>query len=328
VEYLRQLREFVGHRPIIAAGATLVVRNSDERLLLQLRSDTETWGLPGGAMELGETLPETARRELREETGLEGGELRLLDVLSGPEYFFIYPNGDQLYSVIALYEASGVTEGTHIPDSETLRLSYFSLDELPELESRTGLIIRHLREMSYFPRESSPARLAHPSAEYRDSFLEAMHEFQGEGRFLERDLTKMANDFEGYVIGLLRMKDRATQRQDLVPETRLWLVEGGEFIGVTGIRHELNENLLAWGGHIGYAVRPSKRRRGYGKLILQLALEKSKEIGISRVLVTCSPENVASRKIIESNGGILENEAEVEIDGKLDKKLRYWIDVA
>jgi len=162
--------------------------------------------------------------------------------------------------------------------------------------------------------------LARPSEKYRDSYIEAVRELQAEGAWLTFDLGR---DFGEYVQDLLRRSDRATQEPDLVPETFWWLVEGDEFIGVTSVRHELTESLRKVGGHIGYAIRPLKRRMGYGRLILELALEKAKELGLRRVLVTCDADNIASRKIIESNGGVLEDE--IEADGV--RKLRYWIDL-
>ncbi len=98
---------------------------------------------------------------------------------------------------------------------------------------------------------------------------------------------------------------------ELVPETWLWLVDGDEYIGRASIRHELNDELLLVAGHIGYEIRPTKRRQGYGTQILALALERAREMGIYKVLVTCDTDNFGSRKIIEANGGKLENEIQV-----------------
>lgn len=144
--YIKEMRSLVGSRPLIGVGATVIVRNSNGEILLQKRSDTLTWGLPGGHMELGEDLQQTARRELLEETGLTAGRLFLLGVLSGPEFFFIYPNGDQMHTVIVLYEAAEV-QGTPIPrDSESMELRFFSPHALPELETRAANILKSLTQ--------------------------------------------------------------------------------------------------------------------------------------------------------------------------------------
>lgn len=95
-------------------------------------------------------------------------------------------------------------------------------------------------------------------------------------------------------------------------------------IGTIQIRHELNEYLLNIGGHIGDGVRPSERRKGYATEMIRLALEKCKEIGLDRVLITCNKDNIGSRKSIQNNGGILENEV---IDGDGKELQRFWIEL-
>ena len=95
-------------------------------------------------------------------------------------------------------------------------------------------------------------------------------------------------------------------------------------IGTIQIRHELNEYLLNIGGHIGDGVRPSERRKGYATEMIRLALEKCKEIGLDRVLMTCNKDNIGSRKSIQNNGGILENETLDEIGKELQ---RFWIEL-
>ena len=94
------------------------------------------------------------------------------------------------------------------------------------------------------------------------------------------------------------------------------------FVGAVNIRHYLNDSLLKMGGHIGDGVRPSERRKGYATEMIRLALEECKKLGIDRVLMVCYKDNIASRKSIINNGGILENEIQAE-DGKIDQ--RYWI---
>ncbi len=137
--YIREIRKHIGHAPMLAAGATVAVIKNN-KILLNLRSDTNTWGIPGGSLELGETLEETAARELKEETNLTAKAFRLLNVFSGRDFYFKYPNGEALYSVIALYLAEDVNGEMKITDGESHELKYFGKTELPALESRAKVI--------------------------------------------------------------------------------------------------------------------------------------------------------------------------------------------
>lgn len=138
--YIKKMRKFIGHAPMLSAGATVVVIKNN-KILLNLRSDTNTWGIPGGALELGETLEETAARELNEETNLKAESFTLINVFSGKDFYFKYPNNDELYSVVALYFADNVTGELRITDDESFELKYFGSDELPVLESRAKVIV-------------------------------------------------------------------------------------------------------------------------------------------------------------------------------------------
>lgn len=104
---------------------------------------------------------------------------------------------------------------------------------------------------------------------------------------------------------------------DLVPSTLYWLYIDGAPVGYGKLRHCLNGHLRKIGGHIGYVIRPAARGKGYAKLLLRLVLAKAKAIGIKDVLMTCMQENVASRKVIEANGGVLDRIA--------DGECYYWI---
>ena len=148
MSYISELRKYIGHNPLICAGATVAVIK-DKQILLNLRSDTKNWGIPGGSLEVGETLEETAKRELKEETNLDCDSFTLLNVFSGNDFYFKYPNGDELYSVIALYLADDFKGGLKITDDESIDLSFFSKSELPNLESRANLIIDWLIEKEY-----------------------------------------------------------------------------------------------------------------------------------------------------------------------------------
>lgn len=139
------MRKKVGRDPIIYAGATILVFNEKGELLLNLRSDTGDWGIPGGGKELGETLEECAVRELKEETDLDTDALELVNVLSGRDYYFTYPNGDEVDCVIALYRVRNYSGRLSINDGESTELRFFPLDGLPELESRAKAIIDRIK---------------------------------------------------------------------------------------------------------------------------------------------------------------------------------------
>ena len=101
-----------------------------------------------------------------------------------------------------------------------------------------------------------------------------------------------------------------------VPSTTLWWTDGAEYLGRLSIRHRLTERLLEIGGHIGYDVRPTGRRRGHATAMLAAALPMAHSLGIDPVLITCDTDNTGSRKVIEVNGGVLEDER--------NGKLRFW----
>ncbi len=112
-------------------GAAVAVFDPGGKLLLLRRTDNGRWGLPGGAMEPGESLEDTARRETREETGLELGRLSLFGVYSGPELHYQYPNGEQVYNVTAVYTGE-CPEGPLIPSpAEHTEYAYHDLQALP-----------------------------------------------------------------------------------------------------------------------------------------------------------------------------------------------------
>jgi ADP-ribose pyrophosphatase YjhB (NUDIX family) len=130
-DYIRDLRKQVGSRPLLLVAAGTIVQNTAGDILLQRNAETGQWGIPGGAMELGETLEETAQRELQEETGLIAHDLHLLDLYSGPEWFLQYPNGDQAYIVGATFLATHA-EGEARPDGiECSEVTYFATTALP-----------------------------------------------------------------------------------------------------------------------------------------------------------------------------------------------------
>ncbi len=146
--YILELRELVGKRPLFSLGAAVVAFDDDNRVLMQLRSDTETWDFPGGSSELGDSLEDTAKRELLEETGLVATHLEFITVLSGAKYRETYPNGDEIYIVSAIFVARGL-RGELQADDESLELRWFTSDSIPlELAGPiTQWVVDHLETL-------------------------------------------------------------------------------------------------------------------------------------------------------------------------------------
>ncbi len=131
MEYYESLRTVVGNQPIILVGAMVAIFDEHNRVLMQRDRKKEYWTIPGGLLDMGERIEETARREVKEECGIDITHLNLAGVFSGPDYFETYPNGDQAYSVTILYMTDHY-EGKLRPDSvETDDIGFFSLNDLP-----------------------------------------------------------------------------------------------------------------------------------------------------------------------------------------------------
>ena len=132
MSYIKDLRKYVGHEPILTAGVGLFVFNDQEKVLMQLRTDYNQWGFPGGSMELGESFEETAMRELKEETNLDIKEMKLIKVLSGKDTYREYPNGDKLYDITALFVITKYDGELRVNDDESKKFDWFSINDLPK----------------------------------------------------------------------------------------------------------------------------------------------------------------------------------------------------
>ena len=131
MDYILQLRQYIGHRPVLLIGAAILVVDADNRLLLMKRSDNNCWGIPGGSLEPGEVVESAAKRETLEETGLEVAEMSLFGVFSGPELFYKYPNGDEVYNVIIVYLSRDWHGEVKLNDEHT-EWRWFTANEIPE----------------------------------------------------------------------------------------------------------------------------------------------------------------------------------------------------
>jgi len=131
MDYILQLRKYIGHRPVLLVGAAILVVDGKDRLLMMKRSDNDCWGIPGGSLEPGEVVESAAKREALEETNLEVGEMSLFGVYSGPELFYKYPNGDEVYNVIIAY-LSRDWQGEVELNEEHTEWRWFAANEIPE----------------------------------------------------------------------------------------------------------------------------------------------------------------------------------------------------
>lgn len=108
-----------------------------------------------------------------------------------------------------------------------------------------------------------------------------------------------------------------------IPCSAFWLVDEKNFIGSVSFRHKLTPYLKKFGGHIGYSIRPSKRNKGHGKQMLALTLKKIRPFKLKKVLITCDEDNVGSQKVIQANGGILQDITANK--GHEKRTMRWWI---
>ncbi|MBO4209274.1 GNAT family N-acetyltransferase [Micromonospora echinofusca] len=173
--------------------------------------------------------------------------------------------------------------------------------------------------------------LVPPTPQVHASFLAAMAEFRAEGRGDRQDHTMVGREirehcatwhtpagFDEFVRELRSQAREETPRPaGFVPSTTLWWVAGPVYLGRIAVRHRLNQSLRELGGHIGYDVRPTARRRGHATAMLRAVLPVARDLGITSALVTCDVDNVASRRVIEANGGVLEDQR--------GDKLRFWV---
>lgn len=170
-------------------------------------------------------------------------------------------------------------------------------------------------------------QLCSPAVGMQTSFAGAMTEFIAEGRGAADDDTMVGDEIRdgrwrtgsGFVdfVAALHAAAVTPAKPGWVTCTTWWWCDDTGYLGRIALRHELTERLLEVGGHIGYDVRPTARRQGHATAMLAAVLPHARGRHIERLLVTCDVDNVGSRRVIEHNGGVLENES--------DGNLRYWI---
>jgi predicted acetyltransferase len=163
-------------------------------------------------------------------------------------------------------------------------------------------------------------RLVEPSARWKAAFSEMAADYAAAD---EHRYARAAADFDAYLRKLERRSRGEGLPEGWIPGCELWLDDQDQLVACVRLRFGLTPELEDEGGHIGYDVRPSKRRQGYGTILLRLALIHARSLGISRVRITCDADNLGSRKIIERNGGRSPTTTTSRESGK--QVLQYWI---
>jgi len=232
--YIEWLRSRVSHRQIIVAYATAIVRDEHGRILFQRRSDFEWWGLPGGVLEIGETLAECACRETFEETGFNVEPLRLVGVYSGPQYGVHYPNGDEVQQWTATFECR-VTGGQPRADGgEGTEVAFFPPEALPPHPAWYADMVRDTlaeREAATFecPRSQSPNG--------HGDYIGLMRSFVGPARLIAPAAGAFIRDEAGRILLMQRADNGAWHPPG-------GFMELGESVAETVVREACEETGL------------------------------------------------------------------------------------
>ncbi len=165
--------------------------------------------------------------------------------------------------------------------------------------------------------------LVYPDIKYKETFLEALQEFRADNISTELNIMDIENNFRAFCSEWEKKRKGIDLKPDEVPETMYWAIVDGKFVGRIVMRHYLNEHLSKYGGHIGYAVISSERRKGYGTEMTRRVLPLVKEMGIDKALITIDHGNIGSEKIVKKFGAT--KEKEIYVGEKHPRVMHYWI---
>ena len=172
-------------------------------------------------------------------------------------------------------------------------------------------------------------RLELPNIKFKQTYLDAVKEFIDNGsnnestnHYFKRSLEQFDSEFEKFVQEEIDNHNNI-QSEGWVQCSEFWIIDDNEkYCGRVSLRHKLNDFLKTFGGHIGADIIPSQRKKGYATLAVKLCLEEAIKIGLDKVLITCDEDNFRSAKVIEKNGGILQDKINQD-NGTITR--RYWI---
>ncbi|MFC7679504.1 NUDIX domain-containing protein [Paenibacillus sp. GCM10028914] len=144
--YHRDVRQYIAKKSSIGVKAAVIVLNDNGEILLLKRHGRDEWGVPIGSMKPGESMQDTASRELWEESGLIADDMRLLDLLSGPQYVKKHRGGDEVYFVIGVYEAQGLRSAIDLPVDSEISLKYCDVDNLPTMDKISVILMDTIKK--------------------------------------------------------------------------------------------------------------------------------------------------------------------------------------
>jgi len=173
-------------------------------------------------------------------------------------------------------------------------------------------------------------RLEKPNTKFKKTFINGFKEIiafeeknDSTDWYKKLNLYDLENDFDSYILSILEKEKGKNLEEGHVPRTMFWMLDDKDnYLGRISLRHYLNEELNNFGGHIGYDVIPSERKKSYASTALALCLKEAKKLGIDKTLLICDEDNFGSIKTIEKNGGVYQDK--VMQDNRL-YILRYWI---
>jgi predicted acetyltransferase len=173
-----------------------------------------------------------------------------------------------------------------------------------------------------------------PCESLRDAYFAMVEEFRaaGEGEdwphgATEQKGVRATEDFDAYVQAAHDYAVGRNVPEGWVPCSAFWLIAGEDLVGTASLRHQLNDLLRVEGGHLGYCIRPSRRREGLMTKFCSLLLDEARRLGLARLLITCTEHNLGSAGVIEANGGKLQDLHRSEILHPGENLRRYWIDL-
>ncbi len=306
-----------------SCGAVVFTRVNGKIRYVVVRSLNGIYGFPKGHMEKGETEVQTARREIKEETGLNIRIIR--GFRTSEEYFLLRDGKPETKKRVVYFLAEYKKQSFSVQKSELSEINLMAYQEAMNSFQHDSTK-RILTEADRF---LNRIKLVVPNVGYSGQIMAFKNEVlqkDGVNSFDGCGDLKNCTSAEKWIKILDSRKHADTAPTGSVPSdtylaVRVW---DHKLVGIIDLRHHIEHPVLStWGGHIGYTVRPSERSKGYAKEMLKLNLHNCTAKGIDKVLITCCSSNLASERVIIDNGGVFENE--ILVDGERIK--RYWIDL-